>query len=887
MTGPRNMGKDDRDATNAPMMEELQALRAEVAALRERCAISEAVIEAVPDAVFVKDLRGRYVMINTAGARLLGKPATELLGKEDPDLFSPDSARRFAQDDRTIIAEGTARTYEETAATAEVTRTCLTTKVPYVDGRGRIAGIIGIARDVTEGKRLQADRDRLLDRLRLQIDRLPLACILIDANALVCEWNPAAVRVFGYSKDEAVGRNCLDLIAPLPLDNALSEILRRVWAGDMNAHSVNENRTKSGKRIYCEWVNTPLVEEDGTFVGVVSLAQDITERKKTEEALEASRRRFQAVFEYSLDGILLMDDEGRYVDGNPAICELLGCSHDALVKMSVWDVTPLPDRERIPELLDAFRSAGTLSGEYTLLCKGGATRDVEYRSVANIQPGLHLGVHRDITDRKRSAAALRESEERFRFLAESIPHMVWAVSPDGNVDYYNRRLLEYLGVTTEQVQGQRWAETVHPDDRRRALEAWEHAFHTGAEYRIEYRLRNGRTGEFRWFIGHALPQRDPAGKVVYWCGTCTDIDERVRMEEELRGLNAALENAVEGIAQLDTQGRYVSVNPAYAGMLGHSAWELIGRDWQTTVCPQDLEKVREAYRRMLEEGRAELEVLGIRQDRSVFWKQVVMVKAHDKQRIWMGHYCFMKDITERKQAEEALRDYAERSQVLSRRLLEVQEAERRHLARELHDEVGQLLTGLRLLLNPQTDRSAVEYRSKAVQARDLVDELLERIRSMSFDLRPAALDELGLLPALLALLESYTQRTGVVVNFRHQGLEGRFEPEVESAAYRIVQEALTNVARHAGVGDVTVRAWSSADTLGLRVEDRGRGFDPKVTSVTSKSAGLSGMRERVLLLDGRLAIESGPSMGTQITAELPIGGGREGASDANLDRARG
>jgi len=869
------------------MMEELQALRAEVAALRERCAISEAVIEAVPDAVFVKDLRGRYVMINTAGARLLGKPASELLGKEDSELFSPDSARRFAQDDRTIIAEGAARTYEETTAIAEVTRTCLTTKVPYVDGRGRIAGIIGIARDVTEGKRLQADRDRLLDRLRLQNDRLPLACILIDANALVCEWNPAAVRVFGYSKDEAVGRNCLDLIAPLPLDNALSEILRRVWAGDMNAHSVNENRTKSGKRIYCEWVNTPLVEEDGTFVGVVSLAQDITERKKTEEALEESRRRFQAVFEYSLDGILLMDDEGRYVDGNPAICELLGCSHDALVKMSVWDVTPLPDRERIPELLDAFRSAGTLSGEYTLLCKGGATRDVEYRSVANIQPGLHLGVHTDITDRKRSAAALRESEERFRFLAESIPHMVWAVSPDGNVDYYNRRLLEYLGVTTEHVQGQRWAETVHPDDRRRALEAWEHAFHVGAEYRIEYRLRNGRTGECRWFIGHALPQRDPEGKVVCWYGTCTDIDERVRMEEELRALNAALENAVEGIAQLDTQGRYVSVNPAYAGMLGHSAWELIGRDWQTTVCPQDLEKAREAYRQMLEEGRAELEVLGIRQDRSVFWKQVVMVKAHDKQRIWMGHYCFMKDITERKQAEEALRDYAERSQILSRRLLEVQEAERRHLARELHDEVGQLLTGLRLLLNPQTDRSAVEYRSKAVQAREIVDELLERIRSMSFDLRPAALDELGLLPALLALLESYTQRTGVVVNFRHQGLEGRFEPEVESAAYRIAQEALTNVARHAGVVDVTVRAWSTAETLGLRVEDRGRGFDPKVTSVTSKSAGLSGMRERVLLLNGHLYIESGPSTGTLITAELPLGGGPEGASDANFNRAGG
>ena len=426
----------------------------------------------------------------------------------------------------------------------------------------------------------------------------------------------------------------------------------------MDAHSVNENRTKSGKRIYCEWVNTPLVEEDGTFVGVVSLAQDITERKKTEEALEASRRRFQAVFEYSLDGILLMDDEGRYVDGNPAICELLGCSHDALVKMSVWDITPLPDRERIPELLDAFRSAGTLSGEYTLLCKGGATRDVEYRSVANIQPGLHLGVHRDITDRKRSAAALRESEERFRFLAESIPHMVWAVSPDGNVDYYNRRLLEYLGVTTEQVQGQRWAETVHPDDRRRPSRPGSMPSTPGPSIASNTASATGGLGNSAGSSGTPFPNETPTGKVVYWYGTCTDIDERVRMEEELRGLNAALENAVEGIAQSDTQGRYVSVNPAYAGMLGHSAWELIGRDWQTTVCPGSGEGSgslpADAGR-----GSGRARSPGYTPDRSVFWKQVVMVKAHDKQRIWMGHYCFMKDITERKQAEEALRDYAD------------------------------------------------------------------------------------------------------------------------------------------------------------------------------------------------------------------------------------
>ena len=284
-----------------------------------------------------------------------------------------------------------------------------------------------------------------------------------------------------------------------------------------------------------------------------------------------------------------MDDEGRYVDGNPAICELLGCSHDDLVKMSVWDVTPLPERERIPELLDAFRSAGTLSGEYTLLCKGGATRDVEYRSVANIQPGLHLGVHTDITDRKRSAAALRESEERFRFLAESIAHMVWAVSPDGNVDYYNRRLLEYLGVTTEQVQGQKWAETVHPDDRRTASRPGSMPSTPGPSFASNTACATGGPGNTAGSSGTPFPNATPrarssAGTVPAqismngcgWRKSCAAATRPSRMPWRASPVGHAR--------------AYVSVNPAYAGMLGHSAWELIGRDWQTTVCPQDLEK---------------------------------------------------------------------------------------------------------------------------------------------------------------------------------------------------------------------------------------------------------------------------------------------------------
>jgi PAS domain S-box-containing protein len=225
------------------------------------------------------------------------------------------------------------------------------------------------------------------------------------------------------------------------------------------------------------------------------------------------------------------------------------------------------------------------------------------------------------------------------------------------------------------------------------------------------------------------------------------------------------------------------------------------------------------------------------------------------------------DVTERRRAEKTAHEYVVRLQALSRQLLEVQESERRHLARELHDEVGQLLTGLRLLLKPNGEGAA---KSRFEQARALVDELLEKIRALSFDLRPAVLDQLGLLPALLGLIERYTEQTRVLVDFKHRGIEQRFAPDVETTAYRIVQESLTNVARHAGVAGAIVRVWASTSVLSAQIEDRGRGFDPEKALASPRSGGLTGMRQRVALLAGHLNIESHSGGGTQITAELPL-----------------
>ena len=229
------------------------------------------------------------------------------------------------------------------------------------------------------------------------------------------------------------------------------------------------------------------------------------------------------------------------------------------------------------------------------------------------------------------------------------------------------------------------------------------------------------------------------------------------------------------------------------------------------------------------------------------------------------------DISELKRAEAAGREDAERLKVLSRRLMEVQEAERRKIALELHDEIGQVLTGLKLTLEMGSRLPAQQVGSTLEQVRGLVNDLMARVRKLSLDLRPAMLDDLGLLPTLLWHIEHYTAQTRIRVNFKHSGLEKRrFAPEVETAAYRLVQEALTNVARHAQAAEATVRISTHRQTLLIEIEDNGRGFDVESVMMAGETTGFAGMRERVVLLEGQFTVESQPGAGTRLIAELSI-----------------
>jgi len=337
-----------------------------------------------------------------------------------------------------------------------------------------------------------------------------------------------------------------------------------------------------------------------------------------------------------------------------------------------------------------------------------------------------------------------------------------------------------------------------------------------------------------------------------------------RMTSDLRTQTEILQTVFDHVPAMinvvDADGRIVLVNPQWERTLGWTLAELqeIGADIFTLTYPDP------AYRRQvldfLTAATGTWTDLSTRvRDGRVIETTWAVVLLSDGMRIGIGQ-----DITHRKRAQKALRTF-------SRRLVEVQEAERRAVARELHDEVGQLLTGLGLMLETGAEQSAQALAQTLRQAQAIAKDLQTRVRTLSLDLRPTMLDDLGLLPTLLWHFERYTALTGVRVVFGQHGLGGRrFDPEVETAAYRIVQEALTNVARHAGTKEAVVWITAQGRDMRLSIEDEGRGFDARTALDTARGGGLQGMRERAQLLSGRFRAEASSGAGTRIVAELPL-----------------
>ncbi|HID21269.1 MAG TPA: PAS domain-containing sensor histidine kinase [Planctomycetaceae bacterium] len=345
-------------------------------------------------------------------------------------------------------------------------------------------------------------------------------------------------------------------------------------------------------------------------------------------------------------------------------------------------------------------------------------------------------------------------------------------------------------------------------------------------------------------------------------------------EERFRTLVEILPN---GVQRNDLSGRITFSNPAHSRMHGYEPEELIGRYiWDFKPTAEERAALIEEFQYLV---RAQPEPKPIRsrdltRDGRIIVVRVDWTYERDSSGQVTGFVSVVSDITQQVEAEASLREFANRLQTLSRKLLAAQETERRRIATDLHDQIGQSLTALKM--NLQTLRRSVgngdESEAWAVCLRTL-DDTIQEVRDLSRALRPSVLDDLGLIPAIQWLLQSQIKQSGLTTQLHTNLADVRLPPHIETAAFRIVQEALNNCVRHARANRLDVSVHRSAETLTLQIEDDGAGFDvPRALQRANRgdSLGLLGMQERAVLLDGDLRIESALGQGTRIRATIPI-----------------
>jgi PAS domain S-box-containing protein len=627
------------------------------------------------------------------------------------------------------------------------------------------------------------------DRYRSLVELSPDGILISQGNRIVF-LNPAAVSLFGAgSPEQVLGRSPFDLFHSAS-HALIRERVERMLSGE-SVPPAEEQIVRLDGVVTDVEVNSARIDEPaGPAIQVI--VRDISVRKQAEAVLRESEERLSLAFAGAREGVWDWNLETSAVVYSPRWKQMLGYAEDEIdPHVSAWRHLLHPDDEpRARELNESLaRGAETYEGEFRLRHKEGHYIHVLSRGFpVRREPGgpvvRIVGTHLDITERKRTEMALRESEERLTLAFAGAREGVWDWNLETNAVAYSPRWTQMLGYAEDEIEPHisAWERLVHPDDRSLADEAHDSVTRGETTYEAEFRLRH-KDGRYIHVLSRGFPvRREPGGPVVRIVGTHFDLTERKQTEELLRRSHEGLEVRVR-------------------------------------------------------ERTAEL------------------ARVNESLRAEMG---------ERERAERA------RTELLGR-LVFAQEDERRRIAREMHDQFGEQLTALghriAALKDATADRSDLQG---PVEALEVVARQLDRdVDHLVWELRPTALDDLGLQAALSNYVQNWSKRSRISAELQMSGLlDDRLPSEAETTLYRIAQEALTNVAKHSRAGNVGVILERRADHVLLIVEDDGVGFDAGDGGRTGQGFGLLGMQERASLVGATLEIESAVGKGTTILVRM-------------------
>jgi PAS domain S-box-containing protein len=695
-----------------------------------------------------------------------------------------------------------------------------------------------------------------------------------------CDYfNRAWLEFTGRTLAEELGDGWVAGVHPEDLEACLHTYLKAF--GDRRPFVI-EYRLRRHDGGY-RWVvdhGAPFNDKEGKFGGYIGSCYDTTERREAEDTLRQSEQRFSAFMD-NLPGFAWMKDlEGRYLYINRQLGELEPYRDTGAIGKTDAEIWPVEiasnyqanDRAAITarkgvQAVEAYLAGGeqhhVLVSKFPILGRDGSVVMVGGAAV-------------EVTDRIHAEQALGAQLLRYRTLMETSKDSICVLDANGDLQEANAEFLRRRGYSADEGKSLNvadWDAQWTPAELR---EKMSQLVGGSAVFETRHRCKDGSIFDVE--VGATSVQI--AGKELFFCVT-RDITERKQAERARHESDERFRQIAENINEVfwiwtaapgNAQCLYVS--PAYETIWGRSCESLYAKpqSWKEALHPNDREWVLVEIASLDFEKENDLIYRVVRPDQSIRWIRDRIFPVRDERGSVIRLAGLAEDITETKTAEEALQKANRQLQGLSRRRVEMQEDERRYLSRELHDQIGQALMAAKM--NLQSTRRLRKHENIVERLDDtmaILDQILQQIRQISFDLRPPLLDDLGLAPALQWALRHHAERAGLAVEFIADPELKRFDPEVETACFRVALEALTNVIRHACAQKVTVELCGDGGTLQLIVRDDGIGFDPADAANRARRdrLGLAGMDERVVVLGGRFQCNSARGHGTEVRASFP------------------
>jgi PAS domain S-box-containing protein len=898
--------------------------------LEDALAVAEerffATFELAPVAVAHVAPDGRLLRVNRRLCDLLAYEPGELLQLRVQDLTHPeDLAADLDQALRTVAGEQSGYTIEKryvrkdgASVRAEV-RTALVRELPS----DKPLYFVAMINDITAQRRAEEARQRAADELAALLAGLPDIVSRFDTEGRHLYVNHAVERATGLAASEFIGRTNRELGMPEALVAQWDEALREVLTAGVPREVSFAFPTPRGERRY--W--TLMVPErgpQGTVTGVLSVARDVSDAplegispEYTGQVQQAAADEFRGIFEQAGVGLAEVALDGRMMRVNQRLCEILHRTRDELLALRFQDISePAELDEDLARLrrLAAGETTGYSMEKRYLLPDGErvwAELSVSLLRGPDGEPRHFVSVVQDIQARKDAEARLAESEARLRFLAEMIPQLVWSTLPDGYHDYYNARWFAYTGLTFEDTQGPGWNAVLHPDDRERAWNRWQHSLRTGEPYAIEYRFRR-HDGAYRWFLGRAMPLRGEDGQIERWFGTCTDIQEQKDAEGSLREmqerLQAALDASATGTFRWNIQTGELEWDAALDRLFGlppHASPRSL-ESFLVCVHPDDRARVAAAAERCARAGgvfREEFRVVW--PDGTVRWlldKGDTTLGA-DGRPLYMTGACV--DITERKDAElerEALLDAARAARGSAEAASHLKSQFVATMSHEIRTPINAVL-GYSDLLDlgvhgPLNDPQREQVRRILRSARHLLslvnDSLdLAKIEAGEMQVLRDPVDVRALCLSALEMAETLAAARQVSVHDETEPLAGVRAWGDEDRIRQVLVNLVTNACKFTPQGGTVrvgrARAAAPPDAVegrwvGIEVADTGPGIPPEMQErvfmpfvqddasrgdIRGTGLGLPISRTLARLMGGDVVLASTPGEGACFTLWLP------------------